>query len=145
MALTSPSLKLVDLRVFADEELARELSVVPGVAAVDVSGGVEEEVQVTVDLDRLQSAGVGLNTVLTELGDRNQDISGGRIYGDNSEPLTRAVGKFQTAKELRDLSFEVGRGSGGRRVRQPPLDNRLLDNPLLGNRISGCICEILPM
>ena len=112
MALTSPSLKLVDLRVFADEELARELSVVPGVAAVDVAGGVEEEVQVTVDLDRLQSAGVGLNTVLTELSDRNQDISGGRIYGDNSEPLTRAVGKFQTAKELRDLSFEVGNQSG---------------------------------
>ncbi len=120
MALTSPSLKLVDLRVFADEELARELSVVPGVAAVDVSGGVEEEVQVTVDLDRLQSVGVGLNTVLTELSDRNQDISGGRIYGDNSEPLTRAVGKFQNAKELRDLSFEVGSQSGGESQNSDP-------------------------
>lgn len=113
MALTSPSLKLVDLRVFADEELARELGVVPGVAAVDVSGGVEEEVQVTVDLNRLQSAGVGLNTMLTELGDRNQDISGGRIYGENSEPLTRAVGKFQNADELRNLSFEVGNQGAG--------------------------------
>jgi len=40
--LTSPSLTDVQLRVFADEELARELSVVPGVASVDVSGGAEE-------------------------------------------------------------------------------------------------------
>jgi len=40
------------LRVFADEELGREL-VVPGVAAVDVSGGVLEEVRVNIDLDRL--------------------------------------------------------------------------------------------
>ncbi|MBF2029704.1 MAG: efflux RND transporter permease subunit [Oscillatoriales cyanobacterium C42_A2020_001] len=107
MAVTSPSLLPVDLRVFADEELARELGVVSGVAAVDVSGGVAEEVGITIDLDRLQAVGVGLNDVLTELSDRNQDISGGRIYGENSEPLTRAVGRFKNADELRDLSFEV--------------------------------------
>jgi len=56
--LTSRSLEAVDLRVFADEELGRELSVVPGVAAVDVSGGVLEEVRVNIDLDRLQAVGV---------------------------------------------------------------------------------------
>jgi len=54
-------------------------SVVPGVAAVDVSGGVLEEVRVNIDLDRLQAVGVGLTDVLNELEARNQDISGGRI------------------------------------------------------------------
>ncbi len=105
--LTSPSLKDVDLRVFADEELGRELGVVPGVAAVDVSGSVVEEVQVNIDLDRLQAVGVGLTDVLDELEARNQDISGGRILGENSEPLTRTLGRFQTADEIRNLSFEV--------------------------------------
>lgn len=106
-ALTSPSLSGVDLRVFAEEELARELSVVPGVAGVDVSGGVQEEVRVNIDLDRLQALGVGLTDVLDELRNRNQDISGGRILGENSEPLTRTVGRFKTADEIRDLLFEV--------------------------------------
>ncbi|BAZ16293.1 acriflavin resistance protein [Calothrix sp. NIES-4071] len=106
-ALTSPKLEAVQLRVFAEEELARELSVVPGVAGVDVSGGVQEEVNVNIDLDRLQAVGVGLTDVLDELQNRNQDISGGRIFGQNSEPLTRTVGRFQTADEIRDLSFEV--------------------------------------
>jgi multidrug efflux pump subunit AcrB len=106
-ALTSPSLGGVDLRVFAEEELARELSVVPGVAGVDVSGGVQEEVRVNIDLDRLQAVGVGLTDVLDELRERNQDISGGRILGPNSEPLTRTVGRFQTADEIRNLLFEV--------------------------------------
>jgi multidrug efflux pump subunit AcrB len=92
--------------VFADEELGRELSVVPGVAAVDVSGGVLEEVRVNIDLDRLQAVGVGLTDVLNELEARNQDISGGRILGD-SEPLTRAIGRFQEADEIGNLSFEV--------------------------------------
>ncbi|PLZ95765.1 cation transporter [Fischerella thermalis CCMEE 5268] len=107
LALTSPSLEGVDLRVFAEEELARELSVVSGVAGVDVSGGVKEEVRVNIDLDRLQALGVGLTDVLNELTNRNQDISGGRIFGQNSEPLTRTVGRFQSADEISNLSFEV--------------------------------------
>ncbi|WP_404788526.1 efflux RND transporter permease subunit [Altericista sp. CCNU0014] len=107
-ALTSPALKISDLRVFADEELARELGVVSGVAAVDVSGGVEEEVRVLVDLDRLQAQGVGLNAVLDELEATNQDVSGGRILGQNSEPLTRAIGRFREAAEIENISFEVG-------------------------------------
>lgn len=112
IALTSPSLKAVDLRVFADEELSRELSVVPGVAAADVSGGVQEEVRVLIDLNRLQAIGLGLNDVLNELEQRNQDVSGGRILGTSSEPLTRTVGRFQNADEIRNLIFEVNRSGG---------------------------------
>ncbi|MBA2749520.1 MAG: efflux RND transporter permease subunit, partial [Tatlockia sp.] len=107
LALTSTSLQGKDLRIFADEELARELSVVPGVASVDVSGAAEEEVSVNVDLNRLQAVGVGLVDVLDGLRARNQDISGGRIQGENSEPLTRTVGRFQNAQEINNLSFDV--------------------------------------
>jgi multidrug efflux pump subunit AcrB len=107
VAIASSSLEPVDLRVFADEELVRELSVIAGVASVDVSGGVEEEVRVLIDLNRLQSLGVGLNDVLDELEETNQDVSGGRILGELSEPLTRAVGRFRDPKEIRDLSFIV--------------------------------------
>lgn len=91
LALTSASLPGKDLRVFADEDLTRELSVVPGVASVDVSGGAEEEVRVLVDLNRLQALGVGLNDVLNELTARNQDTSGGRILGQNSLLTVRSL------------------------------------------------------
>jgi multidrug efflux pump subunit AcrB len=108
MALTSPSLPDVDLRVFADQELSRALGIVSGVAAADVSGGVQEEVQVNIDLDRLQSLGISLPNVLDRLTQRNQDVSGGRILGENSEALTRAVGRFENVGEIRDLSFTTG-------------------------------------
>jgi CzcA family heavy metal efflux pump len=123
-ALTSPSLTGVDLRVFAEEELARELSVVSGVAGIDVSGGVQEEVRVNVDLDRLQALGVGLTAVLDELRDRNQDVSGGRILGQNSEPLTRTVGRFQDANEISNLSFEVASAAASTSNSQTPVLNR---------------------
>jgi multidrug efflux pump subunit AcrB len=111
VALESDSLRDVDLRVFADEELSRELSVVSGVAAVDVAGGVTEEVRVNLDLNRLQAQGVALDDVLSALEERNQDVSGGRLRGEDAEPLTRTVGRFQNADELRNLSFEVGPAS----------------------------------
>jgi multidrug efflux pump subunit AcrB len=117
-ALTSPSLQGVDLRVFADEELSRELGVVPGVASVNVSGGVAEEVRVNLDLKRLQALGIGLTDVLDALRERNQDISGGRILTDSqgeregSEPLTRTVGRFKNAQEIENLTLEL-QGSDG--------------------------------
>src|SRR5919199_3685454 len=108
-ALRAPSLRDVDLRVFADEELSRELGVVPGVASVDVAGGVQEEVLVQIDPDRLQALGIGLTDVLNALEERNLDVSGGRLRGESSEPLTRTVGRFRDAQEIRNLSFEVSR------------------------------------
>ncbi|MGD1854768.1 MAG: efflux RND transporter permease subunit [Leptolyngbyaceae cyanobacterium] len=108
IALTSETLQGIDLRVFADEDLARELNTVKGVASVDVSGGVQEEIQVNLDPNRLQALGLGITDVLDTLEERNQDTAGGRIKGENSEPLTRVTGQFDNAEEIRNLIFEVG-------------------------------------
>jgi multidrug efflux pump subunit AcrB len=116
LALTSPSLRGVDLRVFADEELARSLGTVAGVASVDVSGGVQEEVQINLDPVRLQRLGLGLTEVIAALGDRNQDTAGGRIQGATAEPLTRITGRFENAREIANLIFEVGDSSPPRQV-----------------------------
>lgn len=108
IALTSETLQGIDLRVFADEDLARELNTVKGVASVDVSGGVQEEIQINLDPNRLQALGLGITDVLDTLAERNQDTAGGRIKGENSEPLTRVTGQFENADEIRNLIFEVG-------------------------------------
>ena len=119
-ALKSSSLQDVDLRVFADEELNRELNVVPGVASVSISGGVTEEVRVIVDPNRLQALGISLTDVLNALRERNQDLAGGRMRGGNTEPLTRTIGRFQNAEEIRNLSFEVGGGGESSLVSSSP-------------------------
>lgn len=110
-ALESASLPGVALRVFADEEIARELSVVPGVASVDVSGGAQEEVRVNLDLQRLQALGVSVQDVLAALRDRNQDVAGGRVVGSDREPLTRTLGRFQSVEEVANLALPVSTSS----------------------------------
>ena len=123
LAIASSSLESKDLRVFADEELVRELGVIEGVASVDVAGGLTEEVRILLDLNRLQALGIGLNDVLSKLEDSNRDISGGRIFGNLSEPLTRAMGRFQNAEEINHLSFTVGNGDDSGSTRRVYLSN----------------------
>jgi multidrug efflux pump subunit AcrB len=108
LALTSPSLSLSELQLFGTDELARELTLVPGVASVDVTGGVPEEVQVNLRLERLQTTGLSVQSVITALSDRNQDTSGGRLRGGTIEPLTRVTGRFQSAAELENLVMLTG-------------------------------------
>ncbi|MDJ0902293.1 MAG: efflux RND transporter permease subunit [Xenococcus sp. MO_188.B8] len=109
-ALESASLNDLDLRIFADEELSRELNLIPGVAAVDVTGGLTEEVRLEVDLQRLQAFGLSFNEVLDALSERNLDLAGGRLSGagDNlGEPLVRTVGRFQSAAEIANLALDL--------------------------------------
>ena len=115
-AITSPSLQGVELRVFADQELSRELTTVPGVASVDVSGGVQEEIRINLNPERLQTLGLGITDVLDALAERNQATSGGRIQGPDSEPLTRVAGRYQSADEIRNLIFEVGSAGSEQQV-----------------------------
>ena len=121
LALTSALLPPWELRVFAEEELARELIVVPGVASVDVSGGVREEVQVLLDLERLQATGLSITQVLDTLAANNLDVSGGRLETPSREVLVRTVGRFRTAEEIASLAFLVapaapGDAAGRRRI-----------------------------
>lgn len=107
MALTSPGLDDSELRVFAEETLSRELGLVPGVSSAEVSGAAEEEIQVNLDLNRMQAIGVSMTEVLNALSARNQDISGGRILGRLTEPLTRTMGQFQSVSEIESLILNV--------------------------------------
>ena len=119
-ALESSAFDHQTLRTFADEELTRELSIVPGVASVDVAGGVTEEVRVNLDLQRLQTLGIGVNEVLNNLTQRNQDIAGGRLRGEAGEPLIRTQGRFSDVADIGNLAVEV--------------DSNEENNSIFGNR-----------
>ena len=106
-ALESQSLGDSDLRTFADEELSRELNVIPGVAAVDVSGGVTDEVRLEVDLERLQALGIGFDRVINTLTQSDRDVAGGRLQGELGEPLIRTLGRFDSVEEIGNLSLDL--------------------------------------
>ena len=97
------SLKVI--RRFAEEDLKRKLEPVAGVAAVKVSGGLEEEIQVEIDQQKLGQLGIDVSTVVRRLQQENVNISGGRLEQGTQRFLVRTINQFEQVDEIGDLQI----------------------------------------
>jgi len=91
------------LRRYADEEIKKELESAPGVAAVKVSGGLEDEIQVLVDQDKLAKLNIPEEEIVHLLGEENVNLSGGRLEEGTRQYLVRTINQFQSLKEIEDV------------------------------------------
>jgi HAE1 family hydrophobic/amphiphilic exporter-1 len=99
----SEQAELMRLRRYADNELKKKLEPVDGVAAVKVAGGLEDEVQVYVDADRLAQLNLPASLVVDRLRQENVNISGGRIEEGSERYLVRTVNQFTNLDQMREL------------------------------------------
>ena len=90
------------LRRIAEEQVQKMLEGVQGIAAVKISGGLEDEVQVLVDLSRLSQLGLTLEQVAERLRAENANISGGRVDEGTVSYLVRTLNQFRNLDEIRD-------------------------------------------
>jgi len=102
--------ELKQLRRFADDELKKRLEPISGVAAVKVGGGLEDEVAVEIDQQKLSQLGIGVQDVVQRLKDENVNISGGRIEEGSQRYLVRTINQFATVEEMRELLVRVDNG-----------------------------------
>ena len=101
---------LVSLRTLAEYTLKRELEVVEGVAAVQIQGGYEEEIQVEVDEQRLARLGLALPEVVERLQQENVDLAGGTIHDGEARYLVRTLNAFTSVDDIGAIT--VGRRNG---------------------------------
>lgn len=99
----SEEASLMRMRRYADEELKKRLEPVEGVAAVKVSGGLEDEVQVQIDDTKLAQLNLSVNTVIERLAQENVNISGGRIEEGSQRYLVRTVNQFINLEQMQNL------------------------------------------
>ena len=102
---------LIRLRLIAEEQVKRALERIEGVAAVVVSGGLEEEIQVEVDERRLSNLGLNVAQVVDRLAQENINLTGGRLLEGQSEFLVRAINEFVRAEDLEDVVIDSSRGA----------------------------------
>jgi len=95
------SLKVV--RRFADEELKKRIEPIDGVAAVKVSGGLVDEIQIDIDRNRLSQLDLSVADLVRRLREENVNLSGGRLEEGNQRYLVRTVNQFQQVDEIRRL------------------------------------------
>ena len=99
------------LRRIAEDSLQKPLEGVDGVAAVRISGGLEDEVQVLVDLGRLSQFGLTLERVTERLSAENANLAGGRVEQGAASYLVRTLNQFRSLDEMRDTIL-LPRGGG---------------------------------
>jgi hydrophobe/amphiphile efflux-1 (HAE1) family protein len=100
-AAISPGKTPEQLSYFVDDVVKRALQGVRNVAQVERIGGVEREILVSLDPDRLQAAGLTAVDVSHRLRGTNVDLAGGRAeIGKNDQAIRTLAG----AKSLNDLA-----------------------------------------
>ena len=107
--------RLTELRRYADEDLKKKLEPVSGVAAVKVGGGLEDEVQVDIDQQKLAALGIPIETVIQRLQQENINVSGGRLEEGSQRYLVRTVNQFADLDQIRNmlLTTQAGAANSG--------------------------------
>lgn len=95
--------QLVSLRTYADEDLRRALESLSGVAAVRPDGGLEQEIQILVDPQKLSQLQLDISQISQRLRQENLNQSGGRLETSSFDYLVRTINQFSNLQQINDL------------------------------------------
>ena len=139
-AASAPGLSVEQLSWLIDDKVARDLQSIHGVGEVKRFGGVDREIRVALDPEKLLALGVTAATVNEQVRADNVDLGGGRGELAGQE---QAIRTLAGARKLEDLAALPIALPGGRRVRldelatvtdgaaEPRTFTRLFDEPIV--------------
>ncbi|MBN2071699.1 MAG: efflux RND transporter permease subunit [Candidatus Krumholzibacteriota bacterium] len=107
----SSNLNPLDLRQIVEDQVKYRLEQVPGVAAIDIRGGLNREIHVDLHADALKALGISTNTILAALGSENRNVPAGLYEKGNFEVLVRTQGEYSSIEEIRNTVIAVRDGS----------------------------------
>lgn len=95
--------RLKQLRIIAEELLKKSLESSSGVASVKISGGLEEEIQVNIDQQRLAYLNIPIETITNILSSENINLSGGRLEEGTQQYLVRTLNEFRDIDQIANV------------------------------------------
>jgi hydrophobe/amphiphile efflux-1 (HAE1) family protein len=113
-AVASPTMTLEQLSWHVDDVVKRKLQGAKGVGRVTRIGGVEREIRITLDPDRLNALAITAADVNRQLRATNVDLAGGKGEIGGQEQTIRTLGGARTIAELAATKIIL---PGGRDVR----------------------------
>jgi HAE1 family hydrophobic/amphiphilic exporter-1 len=91
------------LRQLVEDKVQAPLQSVANVAAVDVAGGEEREIQVRLDTQAMQARRITAQQIIGALQSENLTIPGGSVMEGEMEMSLRTPGDFQTLDDIRNV------------------------------------------
>jgi HAE1 family hydrophobic/amphiphilic exporter-1 len=103
IALTSPSLPLYDLDEYGETMIAQRISMLSGVAQVNVYGGQKYAVRVQVDPRQLATRGIGFDELMQAVQNNNVNLPTGILWGPEKSFTIQAAGQLTHAAAYRPI------------------------------------------
>ncbi|MDR3560242.1 MAG: efflux RND transporter permease subunit [Negativicutes bacterium] len=97
------ALDMAQVRQLADNEIKEELGRVSGIAQVDVFGGYQPELKVSVNPDALTRFSVAISDVTAALAANNVNVPNGLIIKNASQYLLKTQGEFITPEDAGNI------------------------------------------
>src|SRR5438270_1590377 len=111
LALTSPTLPLWTLDEYAETRIAQRISMISGVAQVQVLGAQKYAVHVQMDPHALAARQIGINEIESTLKNWNVNLPTGSIIGPQRAFTLQASGQLTSADQYRPLVVAYRKGS----------------------------------
>ena len=113
-AVEADDMTIEGLSWFIDDTIAKQLLSIEGMAEVNRFGGVDREIEVILDLARMQALGVTASQINGVLRQNNIDAAGGMAEVGGTRQSVRVLGNNESAYELGERRIQLG---GGRTVK----------------------------
>ena len=110
-ALTSKTMPLSQLDEYGETFMAQRMSMVPGIAQVQVYGGQKYAVRVQLDPTSLANRGIGIDEVASAIGSQNVSMPTGTLWGTNRASTIKANGQLQNAQQFRQMVVAYRNGA----------------------------------
>ena len=90
---------------YADEILSDKLSIVSGVADVQVAGGEKMEVQIRLDREKMAASNMTVTAVIEILQQRNIKVPSGNLHDGKQEVSVTFDGEFASLRAIEDMEI----------------------------------------
>ncbi len=107
----SADLSLTDLRYAAEKQVKKDLEATDGVAAVQVMGGVEEQIHIEIDEKRLAELGIAITEVTRLLDQANLNQATGSLEDLDARYQVRMLNQFGSVDDIRQTILHDVAGS----------------------------------
>ncbi|MBN1155800.1 efflux RND transporter permease subunit [candidate division KSB1 bacterium] len=105
LSVNSDQYGLAELRRIAENDIEPRLERIPGVANASTYGGLEREIKVLVDPNRLQAHGFSIDQVVNALRMNSMQIPAGWITDKKLEFSIQTAGEFQNIDQIRNTAL----------------------------------------
>ncbi len=103
-------LNVMELKRFAEDEIEARFERVNGVSQANVTGGLEDEIQVIIHPERLAARQLTIGDVRRVLQGQNTDISAGDFWEGKRRWVVRTLGQFRSPEQVENQLLAVRDG-----------------------------------